>query len=116
MATREEEGRGMLATYEVTKNDKRFIGAHILVAVIALSIGSLFGPLQAFQFSGVDLYPYLQPVFKSYYQGLTIHGVLNALIWTTFFITGFFTLTIIVGFKRGLRYPKLNRIGFWTMV
>ena len=114
MAT--QEGRGTLATYEVTKTDKRFIGAHILVAVIALSIGTLFGPLQAFELAGVDLYPYLQPVFKSYYQGLTIHGVLNALVWTTFFITGFFTLTTLVGFKRGLRYPKLNRVGFWTMV
>ena len=116
MATREETGRNEPATYEVTKKDKRFIGAHLLVAMVALSIGTLFGPLQAFQFSGVDLYPYLQPVFKTYYQGLTIHGVLNALIWTTFFITGFFTLTTLIGFKRGLRFPKLNRVGFWTMV
>src|SRR3990172_6444651 len=116
MATPPGRGRGLLAAYEVTKTDKRFIGAHILVAVIALSIGTLFGPLQAFEHSGIDLYPYIQPIFKSYYQGLTIHGVLNALVWTTFFITGFFTLTIIYGFKRGLRYPKLNRVGFWTLV
>jgi cytochrome c oxidase subunit 1 len=116
MATPPGRGRGLLAAYEVPKTDKRFIGAHILVAVIALSIGTLFGPLQAFEHSGIDLYPYIQPIFKSYYQGLTIHGVLNALVWTTFFITGFFTLTIIYGFKRGLRYPKLNRVGFWTMV
>jgi cytochrome c oxidase subunit 1 len=116
LATREDSGKGTLAPFEVSKSDKRFIGAHILVAVIALSIGSLFGPLQAFQFSGVDFYPYLQPIFQTYYQGLTIHGVLNALVWTTFFITGFFTLTTIWGFKRGLRYPTLNRVGFWTMV
>ena len=102
--------------YQVTKEDKRFIGLHLFFAILALSVGSLFGPLQAFQFSGLDLYPYLEPVFKSYYQGLTLHGVLNALVWTTFFITGFLTLTIIKGLQRPLVYPTLNRVGFWTMV
>ena len=56
-------------------------------------------------------YPYLRPIFKSYYQGLTLHGVLNALVWTTFFITGFFTLTMIYGLKRPLRYPMVNQVG-----
>ncbi|MCP4284169.1 MAG: cytochrome c oxidase subunit I, partial [Gammaproteobacteria bacterium] len=89
---------------------------HILIAAIALSIGSLFGPLQAFEHAGWDLYPYLEPLFKSYYQGLTLHGVLNALVWTTFFITGFITLTTIHGLQRPLRNPKLNAVGFWIMV
>ncbi len=102
--------------YEITTADKRFIGQHVVVAVLALAIGSFFGPVQAFEYAGVDLYPYLEPVFKSYYQGLTLHGVLNALIWTTFFITGFFTLTTIHGLKRPLLFPSLNRFGFWTMV
>ena len=43
--------------YELTKSDKRFIGWHILFAVVALTIGSLFGPLQALQHAGVDWYP-----------------------------------------------------------
>ncbi len=106
----------MLANYEVSQAEKKFIGLHLLFAVIAVSIGSLFGPLQALEHSGLDLYPYLQPIFKSYYQGLTIHGVLNALVFTTFFITGFLTLTTIYGLKRPLRYPKLNAVGFWMMV
>ena len=89
---------------------------HLFVAMLALSIGSLFGPLQALEHSGIDLYPYLKPIFKSYYQGLTLHGVLNALIWTTFFITGFLTLTVTFGLKRPLKYPKLNAVGFWMMV
>ncbi|RME07725.1 MAG: b(o/a)3-type cytochrome-c oxidase subunit 1 [Anaerolineae bacterium] len=103
-------------TYQLSQEDKKFVGLHIFFAVLALSIGTLFGPLQALEHSGLDLYPYLQPLFKSYYQGLTLHGVLNALVWTTFFITGFLTLVVIVGLKRELRYPKLNRVGFWTMV
>ncbi|GAB4534811.1 MAG: b(o/a)3-type cytochrome-c oxidase subunit 1 [Anaerolineales bacterium] len=103
-------------TYEFSAGEKKFIGWHMFVAIAALAVGSLFGPLQAFEHAGLNLYPYLQPLFKSYYQGLTIHGVLNALVWTTFFITGFLTLTTIHGLKRGLRYPKVNYAGFWVMV
>lgn len=88
----------------------------MFVGILSLFVGVLFGPLQALEHSGLDLYPYLQPIFKSYYQGLTIHGVLNALVYTTFFITGFLTFTTIYGLKRELRYPKLNRVGFWVMV
>lgn len=102
--------------YEISVKEKKFIGLHLLIAISALSLGSFFGPLQAFEHAGWDLYPYIKPIFKSYYQGLTLHGVLNALIWTTFFITGFLTLAVTQGLKRPLRYPKLNRVGFWTMV
>jgi cytochrome c oxidase subunit I len=106
----------MLANYEISSGDKKFIGWHLIFAVIAVSIGSLFGPLQAFEHAGLDLYPYLQPLLKSYYQGLTLHGVLNALVFTTFFITGFLTLTTIHGLQRPLRNPVLNKVGFWLMV
>jgi cytochrome c oxidase subunit 1 len=102
--------------YQLSGSDKRFIGWHLLVGIAALSIGALFGPLQAFEHAGLDLYPYLRPLFQSYYQGLTLHGVLNALVWTTFFITGFLTLTVTHGLQRPLRYPKLNAVGFWVMV
>ncbi|MBT8198858.1 MAG: cbb3-type cytochrome c oxidase subunit I, partial [Acidimicrobiia bacterium] len=103
-------------TRELTPQEKRFVGWHLFVAIVALAVGSVFGPLQAFQYSGLDLYEYLDPIFKSYYQGLTIHGVLNALVWTTFFIVGFAVVTTVFGLKRALTYPKLNWIGFWVMV
>lgn len=102
--------------YVIPAADKRFIGLHVLVALIALSIGSLFGPLQSLEYAGVDLYPLLAPLFKSYYQGLTLHGVLNALVFTTFFITGFFSLTVSYGLKRRLELPGLNWAGFAVMV
>jgi cytochrome c oxidase subunit 1 len=103
-------------TRELTDTEKRFVGWHMLVAIIALMVGSIFGPLQALQFSNVDLYQYLEPVIKSYYQGLTLHGVLNALVWTTFFIVGFTTLVVIKGLARPLTHPKVNWAGFWVMV
>ena len=104
------------AVYELTRSEKRFIGYHLIVAIAALMIGSLFGPLQAFQFSGLDFYPSLDPVIQSYYQGLTLHGVLNALVWTTFFIVGFTNLTTIKGLNRPLSHPMINHVGFWVMV
>ena len=102
--------------YELPAGDKRFIGWHMLLGLAALALGTLFGPLQALQHAGVDTYPFLQPLFKSYYQGLTLHGVLNALVWTTFFITGFFTLTVTYGLRRRLRYPAVNYTGFGVMI
>ncbi len=102
-------------TRELTDSEKRFVGWHMLVAIIALLVGSIFGPLQALQYSNVDLYQYLEPVIRSYYQGLTLHGVLNALVWTTFFIVGFTTLVVIKGLGRPLTHPKVNWAGFWVM-
>jgi len=103
--------------FEMTASGKRFIGWHLIVAIAALSIGSLFGPMQALEHGGMDLYPLLKPLMLGdYFKDLTLHGVLNALIWTTFFITGFLTLAVQHGLRRPLRYPKLNAVGFWMMV
>lgn len=102
--------------YELDRFERRLIGGHLIVAITALSIGSLFGPLQAFEFSGLNLYKYIDPLFKSYYQGLTLHGVLNALVWTTFFIVGFTTLTTVKGLRRPLAKPKINLVGFVVMI
>ncbi len=52
----------------------------------ALMIGAAIGPLQALNYGGINAYPWLRPVLQTYYQGLTIHGVLNAYVFT-FFIT-----------------------------
>ncbi len=106
----------MSTKYELSAQEKKFVGWHLGLAVFALGLGSLFGPLQALEHAGLDLYPFLKPLFKSYYQGLTLHGVLNALVWTTFFITGFLTFTTIYGLKRPLKYPKLNLVGFVMMI
>ena len=74
---------------QVTTADplKRVTFAFLLTGLIALLVGALLGPLQALNYAGIDLYQYL-PFLQSYYQGLTLHGVLNALVFTTFFICG----------------------------
>ena len=66
---------------------KRVTFTFLLTGLVALLVGALIGPLQALNYAGIDVYQYL-PFLQSYYQGLTLHGVLNALVFTTFFICG----------------------------
>lgn len=89
---------------------------HIGIALGALFLGTWFGPLQALEHVGIDLYGKLAPGIKSYYQGLTLHGVLNALVYTTFFIVGFLSFTTIHSLKTRLRFPWVNILGFGLMV
>ncbi|HET6950887.1 MAG TPA: cbb3-type cytochrome c oxidase subunit I [Acidimicrobiales bacterium] len=102
--------------YTLSRSERRFIGWHLGVAIAALTVGSLFGPFQAFNIAGGDIYPHLDPVIKSYYQGLTLHGVLNALVFTTIFITGFITLTTVYGLRRPLARPWVNQLGFTVIL
>ncbi len=97
--------------------EKKLVGWHLVLALVALAIGSLFGPLQALEHMGINLYPSLQAVgLQSYYQGLTLHGVLNALVWTTFFITGFVMYAMVKTLNFPLTTPKLSWAGFFIMV
>ena len=57
----------------------------LVLGFVALMLGTLMGPLQAFNYGNVDLYKVLRPILKSYYQGLTLHGVLNAIVFTQLF-------------------------------
>ena len=66
--------------------EERLTAWFVGIAIAAVALGILLGLLQALEHAGIDLYPYLTPFIHSYYQGLTLHGVLNALVWTTFFI------------------------------
>ena len=97
--------------------EKKLVGWHMVVAIVALTLGSLFGPLQALEHAGLNLYPTLKAVgVQSYYQGLTLHGVLNALVWTTVFITGFLTLATVRTLGRPLVKIGISWIGFGLMV
>jgi cytochrome c oxidase subunit 1 len=97
--------------------EKKILSWHLVLACVALSIGALFGPLQALEHMGVNLYPALQVIgIQSYYQGLTLHGVLNALVWTTFFITGFLMYVMVKTLNTPLSKPGLSWAGFYIMV
>ena len=85
--------------------------AHIYTATLVLGIGALFGMLQGFSRANLIVMP---PWFD-YYRMLTAHGVLMALVFTTFFITGLFTYAVYRTIPRE-RSPALGWIGYCVML
>lgn len=103
-------------TAEAERTVRRITAINIGVAMAALSIGVTIGVLQGLEHAGFDTYPYIRPFIQNYYQGLTLHGVLNALTWTTFFICGFLTYATVHTLQRPLRYPWINWLGLILMI
>jgi len=93
--------------------DAKLVIAHIVFAFVALFIGGVAGLLQGMVRSGTITLP----ADIGYYQLLTAHGVLMALIFTTYFIVGF----LFSGVSKtmgGALLPAARRmawIGYWLM-
>ncbi|SEB20808.1 cytochrome c oxidase subunit 1 [Thalassobacillus cyri] len=74
-----------LTDFKFDRKDSRLVMAHLLFSFGAVFLGATAGLLQVMQRSGwITLPPWL-----NYYQLLTAHGVLLALVFTTFFIIGY---------------------------
>lgn len=96
----------------VDPKDKKLTIYHMSVAFVAFIIGVFGGLLQGLARGG--LIPL--PSWLGYYQILTAHGVLLALVFTTYFIFGFFFAGISYThgpLSKGLR--KLGWTGFTVM-
>lgn len=109
MTTVTEKAKGFI---QVDKRDAKLALAHIYVAFIALFIGGLCGLLQVLVRTG----QFTLPWGITYYQILTVHGVLLGLILTTYFIFGF--QIAAVSRTAGTLTDKqrsIGWIGFWTM-
>jgi len=102
-------GAPFTSDYGVTK-------AYLGVALVALFGGVVIGFFQGLEHAGIDLYPHLTPVVHSYYQGLSMHGVLNVLVWTTFFICGFLPFITARSLARPLASRQLAWGTFWLMM
>lgn len=109
MATARAAGKQFAASRAETSRfatEHRLAGINIGIAFLALAVGGLMGVLQALEYNGINLYPGLKTLgLQSYYQGLTIHGVLNVLVFTTFYIMGFLSFITAHAFDRPLNRP-----------
>lgn len=92
----------------IDRRDASVVLAFVLTAFIALLIGGFAGLLQGMA-RGMNL---TLPFGMSYYQLLTAHGVLMALIFTTYFIIGF----LLAGCSKALGgvLPSPARRLAWT--
>ncbi len=84
-----------------------------LVAFGALGIGGLFGLIQALHRTGV-----FRGFVSSgdYYTILTGHGVLLALVFTTFFLSGLFTWGVTRSLERDLANPTRTKLWFGMLL
>ena len=96
--------------------ERRLTGAFLLIAFIALFVGVVTGLFQGLSHIGVNVYPWLRPLVQSYYHGLSLHGVMNVLVWTTFFICGFVPFIAARAYNRPLSSRPLGWVTFGLMV
>lgn len=97
---------------KIDRRDAKLSMAHMYVAFIALALGGLAGLLQVLVRSG----QLKLPAQIGYYQILTVHGILLALILTTYFILGFQIASVsrTAGTLTNTQ-RLLGWIGFWLM-
>ncbi|MDL4840851.1 b(o/a)3-type cytochrome-c oxidase subunit 1 [Aquibacillus rhizosphaerae] len=102
----------MINNTSINKDDSSLVMAHMWVAFVSLFVGGLMGLLQTLVRSGTLTLPF----GIGYYQILTVHGVILALVLTTFFIIGFqFSLmSKTVGMSNKQRDSAW--FGFWIML
>jgi len=101
------------STFKFDRKDASLMLAHLYVGFIAVLLGGLAGLFQLLQRAG-----FIQlPSWIGYYQLLTVHGVLLALVFTTFFIIGYLfsgvAKTTGGTLSKGTR--SLGWTGFWLM-
>ena len=97
---------------QLSKSIKRVIYWELGIPLALLSIGIYHGLMQVIYRAGV----LHQPAFGklNYYQGLTLHGVINAIVLTTFFAVAFGHATMTFFLKKEPN-KKLAWLSFWIM-
>src|SRR6516225_10204132 len=99
--------------FKLPSQQMKVIRWNIIFGFAIFAVGMLLGLGQAFNYANVNLIKHY-PVIHSYYQGLTIHGVLNALVLTTAFANGFVAPTTARGLGRKLS-GALLQLAFWVL-
>ena len=100
--------------FELPGGQNVLIRWNIDIAFAAMGIAVIHGLAQALSYAGIDVMGWF-PGLKNYYQGLTIHGVLNAIVLTFAFTNGFLSLATARGLGRPLNSGLLHA-AVWTLV
>jgi len=85
--------------------------AHLWVAIVAFGIAAAMAFMQALSRASLDL-PWRSA--KMYYLSVTAHGVLMALVFTTFFIMAFGYVVVTRSLNRAPVAPGVAWAGYWT--
>src|SRR5215510_9780705 len=94
------------------REGRKLILAHIWVAVLAFGVAAAMAMMQAISRANLEV-PYRSA--SMYYMSVTAHGVLMALVFTTFFIMGLGY--VIAREETGiLRWPRFSWAMYWLAV
>ena len=85
--------------------------ANLWVAILAFGAAAAMALMQALSRASLDL-PWRSA--KLYYLSVTAHGVLMALVFTTFFIMAFGYVVVTRALARPPAAPRLAWAGYWT--
>lgn len=104
---------------ELPNSQRRLISFTIYLGFAALAVGVINGLAQTLNYAHIDIFKYY-PGMSTYYQGLTVHGVLNAIVFTFAFANGFTTLTAARGLNRkvndGLLVAAFGSLALGTLL
>lgn len=101
--------------YTLSASEKRMVLAYIIIGFSHLMLGIILGMMQGLEHAGINLYQYV-PMLRHYYQGLSMHGTFNAMIFTFTFILAFLNFAVSYGFRRPLHSVPLAWATFWVTV
>jgi len=105
-----QPGADFALRYSV-ESENLLVLAHVYTATAALALGAVFGLLQGLSRANVIV----MPQAFDYYRTLTAHGVLMALVFTTFFICGLMTFATYRSIPR-VRSVRLGWLGYTIML
>jgi cytochrome c oxidase subunit 1 len=100
------------STAEMTSSERRLVLGNMWVAIIAFGAAAVMAVMQAMSRANINV-PNHTP--RMYYMSITAHGVLMALVFTTFFIMGF-GYAIVHREAGRIRWPGLSTATFWLAV
>ena len=90
--------------------ERKLVLANFWVAICAFGVAAAMAMMQAISRANLEL-PFRSP--RMYYMSVTAHGVLMALVFTTFFIMGL-GYAVAMQENGALRMPKLGWASWWV--
>jgi cytochrome c oxidase subunit 1 len=100
--------------FALPDSQKRWLRWTIYIGYIALTAGIFHGLAQALSYARIDILRFF-PGLRGYYQGLTAHGVANAIVFTFAFANGFLPLMTARALGTAL-VEWLAVATFWTLL
>ncbi len=100
--------------FSLSASQRGLIRWNLYIGFIVFAVAVINGLGQALQYADINILQYF-PGMDTYYQGLTVHGVFNAIVLTFAFANGFVALATARALNRPLHHGLLHS-AFWVLL